>query len=561
MAQPHGDSTARNQMIMIKKIIIVGGGFAGWYTAAALRNNLPDIELIVIDSERHSRLGVGETLGWSAPYDWKKLLGLKDDRLLMYNTGAIYKYGVTMENFWGDNTSFGYGKFFNLKVKALTKFYGEFDYKDFHEPWNKKEGEVGVQDAWLSLNQNNDKNFDDYIDELNEASHFLKNPWAPYDKNNNYVLRNQEGWSYQIDAEQTVSFLKDLSLKNNNNITHINSPVIGVELTSDNNVSQLVLENKQKITGDIFIDASGFYRVLMKHVKNDTWTDAEEECCNSAWVCPTRHVDPKKEIIGGTIIHGEDDGWRFKVNLYHRAGNGYIFNNTLVDSNKPLEILLEKTNGARLADPKLLTWKPGCYKTPWQNNVIPLGISAYFIDPFDAPSFDVHSRALEDLLNSLKYDNLSSARDNFNSKQKIVFEERNLRLLFNFGLSQRSGKFWDSRRELAQKNNGMEIFKDIINQKREDIDSRLSWFWYQMYYRMCIASGTDRKKFDVVKLSLEDAEMSQSFFNYNKSRNQYIAKQPWPNYYEWLKENRFNGLSSDEILIKLHPKFAKDIKI
>ena len=86
---------------MIKTVAIIGGGFAAWYTACSLRNNHPDISLTVIDSDRHPRLGVGETLGWSAPYDWRRNLGIQDDRLLMWNTGAIYKYGINVEDLVG----------------------------------------------------------------------------------------------------------------------------------------------------------------------------------------------------------------------------------------------------------------------------------------------------------------------------------------------------------------------------------------------------------------------------------------------------------------------------
>jgi hypothetical protein len=202
---------------MINKVTIVGGGFGGWYTAAAFKHNYPDIHVTVIDSDKHPRLGVGETLGWSAPYDWRRQLGLADDHELMARTGAIYKYGLTVSDFWNNNQSSSYGKFFNIKISSLAKFYGEYDYPEFMEPWSQQPGDVGVQQAWLAINQHTDKNFDDYIAEINEASHFIRNPVAPYDYLNRYVLRPGEGWSYHIDAEQMVGFLKDLAFKDNPN--------------------------------------------------------------------------------------------------------------------------------------------------------------------------------------------------------------------------------------------------------------------------------------------------------------------------------------------------------
>ena len=529
--------------IKINTICIVGGGFAGWYTAAALSHNFPNIKINVIDSDKHARLGVGETLGWSAPYDWKRLLGLKDDRMLMWRTGAIYKYGLTATDFWQDNKSHSYGKFFNLKVNSLSKFYGKFDYPEFYEPWSKREGDIGIQQAWMTINQSNDKNFDDYIMEANETSFFTKNPVAPINAEGNYVLRPDEGYSYHIDAEQTVGFLKELALANN--CTHINCAVVDFN-------NGIILEDGRSIIADLYLDASGFSRILINKV-NNTWKDAGSEYCNAAWVCPTRYHDPIKEMTGGTEIYGEDHGWRFKVKLYHRVGNGYIYNRNMVDDDIPLQKLLNETNNLRIVEPRQIKWSPGYYETNWIDNVIPLGISAGFVDPYDAPTFDIHSRALEDLFVALKLDTIEDAKEHFNKNQRLVIEERNLRLLFNFGLSKRRGAWWDSRRAMID----MQQLEDIVNEKRSDLEKRLPHFWHQMYYRMSIVCDVDRKKFNPTMMNDSDRQMAEAFFAYNKARNQYISQQQWPNYYEWLKKNRFNGLSSDEVFNHLCPQWAK----
>jgi tryptophan halogenase len=535
---------------MINSVVIVGGGFGGWYTAAAFVHNFPNVQVTVIDSDRHPRLGVGETLGWSAPYDWRRQLGLKDDRMLMWRTGAIYKYGLSVNDFWQDHKSFSYGKFFNLKLNSLTKFYGEFDYPDFHEPWSRESATTGVQQAWLAINQHTNKTFDDYIAELNESSYFASNPVAPYNSRNNYVQRPAEGYSYHIDAEQTVGFLKELALKGN--VTHISSAVVGADL-DNNGIKALCLESKHQVSADLFIDASGFARVLLKHTQNDTW-QAMPDYPNSAWVVPSRYQDPAKEMIGGTDIYGEDHGWRFKVRLYHRIGNGYIFDSNKTDPEVPWQRLIELTESTRFVEPRLLQWAPGYYKTAWQGNVLPLGIAAAFVDPYDAPTFDIHSRDLEDLFRVLKGNNYTTAREDFNAQHRIVVHERNLRLLFNFGLSKRRGPFWDSRRELVA--DKMHHLQSIVNEDNQTIDSRLTHFYHQMYFRMVMATNTDRSQFNSVDLDDADRDMAESFFAYNRARNKYIAQQTWPNYYEWLKENRFNGQTSEEMLQEFHPQWA-----
>ena len=542
---------------MINKVTIVGGGFGGWYTAAAFKHNYPDIHVTVIDSDKHPRLGVGETLGWSAPYDWRRQLGLADDHELMARTGAIYKYGLTVSDFWNNNQSSSYGKFFNIKISSLAKFYGEYDYPEFMEPWSQQPGDVGVQQAWLAINQHTDKNFDDYIAEINEASHFIRNPVAPYDYLNRYVLRPGEGWSYHIDAEQMVGFLKDLAFKDNPNIIHINKPVIGAEVSGPD-IQVLLLEDGTRVESDLFIDATGFARVLLKYVPNDSWVDLSGQFPDSAWVVPSRYQDPATEITAGTDIYGEDHGWRFRVKLYHRAGNGYIFDSTQTDPAIPLERLKAVTEGTRFVEPRLIQWKPGHHETPWQGNVLPLGVAGHFVDPYDAPTFDIHSRSLEDLFHSLSTCDYSTAREQYNAATRLVVEERNLRLIFNFGLSKRSGPFWDSRRQLLQAGGYMTQLHAIMNGERTDLESRLTHFWHQMYYRMIMATDTDRTQFRAVELSDADRAMAESFFAYNRARNEYVSQRPWPNMYEWLKHNRFGGRTSDQMLAEFHPQWAKN---
>ena len=531
----------------IKNIVIIGGGFGGWYTAAAFKHKRPDIGITVVDSDKHARLGVGETLGWSAPYDLKRLIGLEDDRMFMWRTGAIYKYGFHLTNFWHDNSSVAHGKFFNLKVSALTKFYGEYDYPDFLEPWSRKSGDVGVQQAWMAINKHNNKDFSDYVAEVNESGHFTSTNSAPYDNNNQYVMRPAEGYSYHIDAEQTVALLKETV---GSHATHISSAVVGADLNAHGGIEKLKLENGTELTADLFIDATGFARALLKHAPNATWNDMKGDYPDSAWVCPSRYLDPAKEMSGGTGIFGENHGWRFKVNLYHRIGNGYVFNSTCTDPALPLQRLKELTAGTRFVEPRLLQWSPGYYTNPWQDNVLPIGIAAAFVDPYDAPTFDIHGRALEDLFRVLDADD---PREDYNKQHQIVMEERNLRLLFNFGLSKRSGPFWDNRRAFAA--DKLHLFADVVNEERPDLESRLTHFWHQMYLRMVVATDTDRTQFKTIELTDTDRAMAEAFFAYNRARNNYIKQYPWPNYYEWLKANRFNGHTSEEMLKVFHPNF------
>jgi hypothetical protein len=557
MVELNGIITTFSQM---KKIIVVGGGFAGWYTVVALQHHIKNCEILLIDSDKHPTIGVGETTGWDALLNFKKLLGIDDDRDFIRYTGAIYKYGVKGVNFFNDNSEYHWGKFPNLKIKSLVNFYNNFNYSDFDEPRNRQADDPGMLLAWLSINRDN-ISWEDYSAELDEHAHFASGPYAPYSlTTNEYILKKGQGVAYHLDAERTSLYLKSLAFsRNTGNFKQITSTIVDVCTVKDNNsiVSKLVLENGTEITGDLFIDCSGLKRVLVSK-NNNSWKDAESHYNNAAWVCPTYYTDPTNEIIGATEFYGEDYGWRFKVKLYHRAGNGYIFNTNTVDPVVPLEKLLQIVNGTKLAEPKLIKWAPGEYVDKWQGNVVPLGLSAGFVDPFDSPTFDAHSRALEDIINSINTDdddNITELSQKYNYYRSLTCEERDLRLNLPIGLSTRSGPFWNLVRSATSYSTYIDIIKKIVLNQRTDLEERMPWHWHHIYIRLCVIAGIDMSKWDFPKLSKSNKEMAQAFFNFNRARNKFIAEQPWPNYYEWLKNNYFDGKTSREILEELNPQF------
>lgn len=542
---------------MLKKIIIVGGGFAGWYTAATLQYNT-QAEILIIDSDKHPTVGVGETTGWSASIDFARLVGIKDNNEFMRETGAIYKYGVRAVDFFQDNQTYQWGKFPNLKVSALTNFYNKFDYIDFEEPGNHQDGDIGATMAWLKLNQHSGKKYIDFALECGEQEHFISNPVAPFLKDNRLVINREQGMAYNIDAEKTSAYLRSLVLsRNNGSVKWITNTVTQVNLDSSNNIDNLILEDGTKIKADLFIDASGLRRVLMSNSRNDSWQASSDQYCNAAWVVPSHYTNPEEDMLGISEFFGEDWGWRFKVRLYHRIGNGYVFNTNQVDPEIPLQRLLEITNGTRFVEPKLIKWNPGQYKNPWQGNLLPLGMSSEFIDPYDAPTFDAHGRALEDLVKIINQPP-ENYQDHYNQLRNLTKEERLLRLNLTFGLSKRRGPFWDSRRQMASDGNYVEEIKKIILGQRTDIESRMPWHWHHMYIRNCLATDLDMSDWEFPDITDLDRTMVESFFAYNRARNQYISKQPWTNYYQWLKKNIFHGLTNQDVLKKLNPQFGRN---
>ena len=547
---------------MIKKVVIVGGGFAGWYTACSLQHNIPDVELVVVESARHPIMSVGEVTTFDAPLNFKRLVGLEDDRAMMEATGAIYKYGSRAVDFYRDDSVTYSTKFPNLKVSSLTSFYNGFDFPDFQEPWNRKEGDIGLFMAWLAINKNKNRSYDDFIIETSEQYNFIKNPIVPYNDRGKYVLRNDgQSYAYHLDAAKTGIYLRDLLISRDKNqkVTNIVSTVANVKFAENDGcqVENITLENGQQISGDLFIDATGTLRAIIGKSTNDSFSPSPDYYNNACWAAPSKYSDPSTELIPVSEFCGEDWGWRFKVRLYHRIGNGYVFNTNMVDPEVTLARFKEVLGDTQLKEPNLIQWKPGQYLNPWQGNIIPLGLSAGLVDPYDAPTFEQHSKALDDLIPLiLSKEPISQISVKYNALRAITREERNIRIDLTFGLSRRSGPFWESRREIMKDRNLIDEVKKIVLEQRPDLDARMNWHWHHIYARICMATGIDISAWEFPAMSAADQKMAEAFFAYNRSRNEYIGERKWPNYSEWLRINRFGGSTNQAVLEKLNPELC-----
>jgi len=534
---------------MIKRIVVVGGGFAGWYTSACLQLHVPGIEITQIESPKIPRLRVGETLGFGAPGWFRHLIGLDNEKELMRQTGSIYKFGVHNIDFADNHESVAHGNVKNFTIDSLH--LPAHERKHYTGPTHAAElldnlpsHHGGIFEAWLYINQHNpNKNSQQFIDEMYDSSHFCTNPLLPFDQNNQLILESNH--SYHFDAEEMVSYLKNavLSRTNNFKFNHIVANVVDIEQHNDGSIATLILDTEDKITGDLYIDCTGLGRVLAKHTHRGLWTDLQGYN-NSAWVCPTKYDDPAKEMTGATKIIGDDHGWRFLVNLYHRQGNGYVFNNTLVDSEKVGGVLDQLTSGQQLVAPRLIKWNPGLFQQPWFTNCLALGVANCFFDPWDAPVFSEHSQDLWDLVESISALNdqpikADTVKKEYNKKSLMRSEERRVRYLIAHGLSSRSGPYWDHVRQLA---------------KQEDIDTKFEKIAtsgvtgnINVYAKLMILNNTDISKWTVSKLTDQDLIHAKKYFQAQKNKNQQIRGQAWPNSYEWFKQNLFDGATSQEI--------------
>jgi tryptophan halogenase len=339
-------------------------------------------------------------------------------------------------------------------------------------------------------------------------------------------------------------------------INEVDAIIQGIEQDDVGNVTSIILDDLRKITGDLFLDLTGFKRVLISRLYpfNNSWKDYSDISPDSAMVYPRKYTNPALQIMGGTKFSGLDYGWGFKINLYHRTGNGYNFMSKLADKNTIYDYMQIQAGDFKINNPMVISWNPGYYEKPWQGNTVALGIAAGLIHPFDGNTITAHSKGLESLISMLinKPLSLTEMEEQFNQRQKQVLDEIEMRMTLMLGFSKRSGDFWELQRQTAKERNYLEKLQQIIEMQTTDINKVLSHNWQQAYIRLAVSCGVDVSNFNLPKPTDSDIEMAKAFFQYNRAINKYIREHKWPNYYEWLKENRFGGKTSNEIFEELN---------
>ena len=356
----------------IKKIVIVGGGSAGWMSASYLCKTFPNKEIIVIESEEIATVGVGESTLQDIT-KFRDYLGI-DDKDLVQATNASYKMSI-----------------------KFTDFY-EKDYGSFHYPFRFPElanTNKGLED-WLVI-----KAFypetptEDFVRSFFPHSYLFENnkfSENEYGEFGNY--NKQTDVAYHFDASLFGKYLKD-SYCIPRGVQHLKSKVTDI-VVSENGIDFLVLENKDQVFADLFIDCTGFQSLLLGGALKEEFDSYEDVLPNNRAVA-TRipYVDKEKELQPFTNCTAIENGWCWNIPLWSRLGSGYVYSDKYVSPEKALDEFKEYLMSKKMVIPRTkeqinnlefkdIKMRVGIHKRTWVKNVVALGLSAGFIEPLES---------------------------------------------------------------------------------------------------------------------------------------------------------------------------------
>lgn len=405
----------------ISRMVILGGGTAGWMTAAAFARQwlAQGRNVTLIESEEIGTVGVGEaTIPPIAAYN--AMLGI-DENAFLRDTKATFKLGIEFE----DWTRIGHSY-----IHPFGQ-YGAIGDVPFHHFWRKAQGlgDPGDLGEYCLC---------DVASRLGRIASPSPDP--------NKVLSSLR-YAYHFDAGLYTQFLRTYA--EGLGVERLEGKVTEVNQDAElGTLSSLRLEDGREVEGDFFIDCSGFRGLLIEQTLGAGYTDWSKWLpCDRAVAVPTSGT---KDIPPHTKSTALSAGWRWTIPLQHRTGNGHVYSSSFIDDETADRELRDGISGELLAEPRKLFFTTGKRRTFWEKNCAAVGLSAGFLEPLESTSIHLIQTGILRLLNLL-----SSAgggeveRAEYNSTMNRQFDYiRDFLILHYHCVEREDSEFWRYCREL-----------------------------------------------------------------------------------------------------------------
>ena len=393
----------------IKKVVIAGGGTAGWMVAALLSETIGKVvDIRLIESDEIGTVGVGEaTIPPLVRYH--KLCKINENEF-MAAVEATFKLGIAFEN-WRDVNEDYIHSFGNTGI----------------DHWS-----AGFQHLWLSGHQKGiATDYGDYCLELRAAE---ENKFA-------HLPKNGMNYAYHLDASLYAKFLRKSSEKNNTQ--RVEGKIVKVNTDPESGfITSLTLESGEDIEGDLFVDCTGFRGLLIEQTLHAGYEDWSHWLpCDSAVAVQTESTGP---AIPYTRSIAREAGWQWRIPLQSRVGNGMVYCSRYMSDEEAREQLLANVEGELLTEPRVIKFRPGQRLKQWSKNCIAVGLASGFLEPLESTSIHLIQRNTLRMLRMFPHDRIVQADiDEFNNQARVDIETiRDFIILHYCVTNRKDTPFW-----------------------------------------------------------------------------------------------------------------------
>ncbi|WP_153914262.1 tryptophan halogenase family protein [Shewanella sp. TC10] len=490
-------TSAKNKPI--KKVVIAGGGTAGWMAAAALTKLLgKNLEVVLVESDEIGTVGVGEA---TIPtlHIFHRLLGIKEQDV-MAATNATFKLGISFEN-WHD---------VNKNYIHSFGFLGK-------DCWA-----CGFQHFWLKGQQRGIvSEIGDYCTEHLAAR---EGRFA--------VLPNQDyNHAYHMDATLYAKFLR--AIAEQHGITRIEGKISDVLQHEDTgNISGLKLMSGELVEGDLFLDCTGFRAMLIEGTLNTGFDDWSHWLpCDSAIAVQTKTTE---KPIPYTRSIARDSGWQWRIPLQSRTGNGIVFCSKYMSDEDAKTTLMNNIEGEPLTDPRVIKFRTGSRRKTWHKNCVAIGLSSGFLEPLESTSIHLIQRGIVRLLQMFPSQGIVEEDINeFNEQTRTETENIRDFIVLHYKVTDRTDtRFWRYCKNMtvpASLQHRIDMFdaSGKVYKHGNELFGESSWIQVMM------GQGLAPKQYHPIVDMMEDEELEHFLGSIKAKAKQKVAN--LPDHYDFVQ--------------------------
>ena len=466
-------------MKAINNIVILGGGTSAWLSAAFLINNFPFYKITVVDKEIGTPVGVGEG---------------------------------TLMNFESFMTNCG----FNIN-EWFTKCHASLKAGVIFPNWVRKGHQI-----WhpFSMNPTLGNGISLHTNWSDHQHYDFKTQGLElYDisLNHNKVDVSKK-YAYHVDASKLVEFIQEKIV---DKITLIKSEMISFTRDSQNNIVSLELKNGTSISGDLFLDCTGFKNLLQYQPIKVALAD--RLICDTAVTVQIPYQDILQEQKPYVICDAVDHGWIWTSPVKTRMGSGLVFNRSITSIEEAKNYLSNYWNGRADVDKiKVIDWTPFYNENIWHENVISIGLSAGFLEPLESTGIALIMEGIYQLAERIADLNYSeNDKIIYNSTMKEFFESSINFVSMHYSYTERSEPFWLEVKERIKINQEQQLYMDMLKNKNlplSGITKRTNFFTTNNWNTWLIQMG-----YEVAPRNIKDSEfyLNKWYDNDEKFRHQF----------------------------------------
>lgn len=492
----------------IRSIVIVGGGTAGWMTAASLAKFLKNLNcrILLVESEQIGTIGVGEA---TIPpiMEYVRALGINEDELVR-NTQATFKLGIEFK----DWTRIGH---------SYMHPFGQTGFEM---------GPLSFSSYWLkALREGKASRLEEYS--LQAMAAYAGKFMRPVQVANSPLA----GITYALhfDASLFAKYLRTIAEAAG--VLRKEGRVNSVSLRSEDGfIDAITLEGGERVEADLYIDCSGFRGLLIEdamHTGYEHWNHWLP--CDRAVAVPCERTGSLSSYTQSTA---KSAGWQWRIPLQHRVGNGYVYSSSFLSDTQAQDELLSSIEGGALADPVKLQFATGRRKRFWNKNCVAIGLSSGFLEPLESTSIHFIQRAITMLLTLFPDRNFRTAEiDRYNKILGAEYERVRDFLVLHYSATERDdSELWRYCRNVSLPESLKEriaLFRSHGRILREDFELFPAQSWLFVFVGQNIMPESDDPLVDILDPQL----VNESLFNIHSVVRQCV--QAMPEHADFIRQN------------------------